>query len=108
MRITEKTRHPSASRSSAKAPAIHGREGHGEKSAGEHVIQDFRDYKGDLAGVDLAPGPACIGNDHLPRQPDHPAQQDRGHHDEGCDADLPIGGGSRSFSARVGGGGFEK
>ena len=69
-----------------------GDEGDGEKSGGRHMIQNLRQHEGHLIGVYFTPGSAHIGNDHFAQQADDPAQQNRGHHDEGCDADLFIEG----------------
>ena len=72
-----------------------GDERNGKEARSRHMIQYFRQHKRHLVGVYRRPSSAHIGNNHFAKQSDDPAQKDRGHHDEGCDADLFIKGSRR-------------
>jgi hypothetical protein len=60
----------------SKVPGENRDKGDRQKAAGNNMIQDFRNEKSQLVGIDRAAGTADVGDDHLSDQSDQPAQQD--------------------------------
>jgi hypothetical protein len=67
-----------------------GDKGDGKKSGSDHMIQDFREEKGELVGVYVPSCTACAGDKDFPQKPCKTTQEHRRHHDEGGNTDLFI------------------
>jgi hypothetical protein len=56
----------------------YGNESHGQKTGRTDMIENLRDYKGDLIGIDIACRAAYISQSHFPEKSRDAAEKNRG------------------------------